>query len=83
MKLIEFLDQQDYQTGYYDPSQDSANTANVNDTRKPVLSLRHLNRLKRLRALRGLENLKRGDLLGVMYGIPDESQGMGMGPGGF
>lgn len=83
MKLLELLDQQDYQTGYYDPSQDTANIANVNDTRKRVLTFRHLNRLKRLRALRNLENLKRGDLLGVMYGIPDEAQGMGMGPGGF
>lgn len=86
MQLLELLDQQDYQTAYYDPATDEANVHNIGDTRKPTLSLRHLNRLKRIRALRKLENLKRQDLLGIMYGIPDEGADMGGGmggPGGF
>jgi hypothetical protein len=85
MKLLEFLDQQDYKTAYYDPAADEVNVRNINDTRKPVLTLKHLNRLKRIRALRKLEDLKRQDLLGVMYGIPDEpDMGGGLGgPGGF
>jgi hypothetical protein len=86
VNLFELLDQQDYQTAYYDPAADEASVRNINDTRKPVLSLKHLNRLKRIRALRKLENLKRQDLLGIMYGIPDEAAGdmggMG-GPAGF
>lgn len=86
MKLLEFMDQQDYQTAYYDPAADEVNVRNINDTRKPALSLKHLNRLKKIRALRKLENLKRQDLLGLMYGIPDEPDmgagGMGA-PGGF
>ena len=64
MKLLELLDQQDYQTAYYDPSTDVANVKNMNDVRKPVLSLKHLNRLKRIRALRKLEDLKREEFLG-------------------
>jgi hypothetical protein len=88
MKLLEMLDQEDYQTAYYDPSTDEANVVTMNQTRRPVLSLRHLNRLKRIRALRKLENLKRQDLLGIMYGIPDEPDpmgggGMGGAPVGF
>ena len=86
MKLLEVLDQQDYETAQYDPAEDELNAHNINDSRKRnFLSLKHLNRLKRLRALRGLETLKRGDLLGIMYGIQDtEEPGMGMGtPGGF
>ena len=79
MRLFEFLDQQDYETAIYDPSQDQANIRVPNDTRKPKLFLRHLNRLKRIRALNKLEGLKREDLLGVMYGIPEDPEGGGMG----
>jgi hypothetical protein len=82
MRLLELLDQQDLQTAYYDPATDESNVRNINDQRKPKLSLRMLNRLKRIRALRKLENLKRQDLLGIMYGIPDEGADMGGGMGG-
>jgi hypothetical protein len=82
MRLLEFLDQQDLETALYDPSQDEVSNRVPNDTRKPVLTLRHLNRLKRLRALDRLEGLKREDLLGIIYAIPDEDAGMG-GPPGF
>jgi hypothetical protein len=83
--LLELLDQQSYETAYYDPAGDVANTRNINDTRKPKLTLKRLNRLKRIRALRKLEDMKREDLLGIMYGIPDEpAMGGGLGgPGGF
>jgi len=84
MRLLEFLEQEDYQTAYYDPSQDEVNRRVPNDTRKrPRLFLRHLNRLKRIRALNKLEGLKREDLLSVMYGIPEEPEGGMGGPPGF
>jgi hypothetical protein len=82
MRLVEFLDQRDYETAYYDPSQDEANIRVPNDTRRPKLFLRHLNRLKRVRALNKLEGLKREDLLGIMYSAPEEPP-MGGGPPGF
>jgi hypothetical protein len=80
VKLIEFLDQQDINTALYDPSADQVGVRTPSDTRRQRLSLKHLNRLKKIRALRKLENLKREDLLGIMYGAPDEAAG-GMPPG--
>ena len=83
MKLIEFLDTQDYETAYYDPNEDEAHQVHMNDTRKPVLTLKHLNRLKRIQAMDKLEKLKREDQLAIQYGIPDESEMGGAGMGGF
>lgn len=82
MKLYEF-DQSD--SPYYDPNEDKINVRKVSDVRKPVLTLKQLNKLRRMRAYEKLETLKRNDLLGIIYGIPDESAGMGGmgGPGGF
>lgn len=79
MKLFE-LENTEVSTGYYDPSQDGINSRKLSDTRKPVLSLRKINRLKKMRALKQLDDLKRQDLLAVMYGVPDEPEG---GAGGF
>ena len=84
MKLFEFLDQQDLETAYYDPAEDELGTRTPSDIRKPKLTLKHLNRLKKVRALRKLENLKREDLLGIMYAAPDDAAAGGMGaPPGF
>ena len=52
---------------------------NLDDTRKPLLTLAILNRLKRMRALKKLEALKRQDLLSVMYAAPEADAGGGMG----
>lgn len=71
MNLLE-LDDNDLLTGYYDPAEDSLNIRNPSQTRRPVLSLRHLNRLKKMRALKKLEDLKRQDLLGIIYSSPEE-----------
>lgn len=80
MKLTEFLDQKDIETAIYDPSQDQVGVRNPGQTRRARLTLKHLNRLKKVRALRKLENLKREDLLGIMYSPPEEAGG-GMPPG--
>ena len=87
MRLLEFLDQQDIETALYDPAADEVGMRVPNDTRKPILTLKDINRLKRIRALDKLKNLKREDLLGLMYAAPEEEGGMGGGmgggPGGF
>jgi hypothetical protein len=85
MRILEFLDQQALQTAYYDPSQDTAEMRVPTDTRKPKLSLAQLARLRHIRAMKKLEQLKREDVLELMYSVPDEGEGgMGMGgaPGG-
>lgn len=83
MKLIEFLDQQDLSTAYYDPSQDEVNNRVRNDTRKPALTLKHLNRLNKIRELERLKAIQREDLFGVMYALPDEMAGGGLGGAPF
>jgi hypothetical protein len=84
VKINEFIEQEDINTAIYDPSQDEVGVRNLGQTRRPTLSLRSLNRLKKIRALRKLENLKREDLLGIMYAAPDDAAAGGMGaPPGF
>ena len=78
MKIYEF-DQREVETGYYDPARDEMQKRNLDDTRKPLLTLAILNRLKRMRALKKLEALKRQDLLSVMYAAPEADAGGGMG----
>lgn len=77
MKLFEFaLSDEDLKTGFYDPAGDKSRRE-LDDTRKPKLTLIQVNRLKKMRALKTLENLKREDILAVMY------SGGGDGGGGF
>lgn len=53
------------------------------DTRQPKLTLAQLARLRHIRAMKKLEKLQREDVLELMYGIPDETEGgMGGGMGG-
>lgn len=68
-------DQEDEDNGNsrYDPSEDAITHANLDDTRKPRLTLRMINRLKKIRSTKNLEMAKKQELLGIMYGIkPDE-----------
>jgi hypothetical protein len=85
MKLFEF-DQDDLQTGFYDPAEDKLTARNLSDTRRPQVTLRKINKLKKMRALKKLEDLKRQDLLQIMYGGPangGDDGGLGGGVGGF
>lgn len=62
---------------YYDPSQDKFQQAQVKDTRKPRLTIRHLNKLKKMRAAQDLENHMRTDTLEIIYGTQEEAAPMG------
>lgn len=53
--------------GRVDADKDSR-ALQLDDTRKPKLTLRMVNRLKKIRATKNLENTKKADLLNVMYG---------------
>lgn len=84
MKLYEFDNRNPLEGGYYDPNEDVLNQKDISQSRSDRLFLKHLNRLKKMRALKKLENLKRQDLLGVMYGDEgggDEGGMMGAPPG--
>lgn len=52
----------------YDPEQDKINAQNLDDTRKPKLTLKMINRLKKIRSTKNFEMAKKQDLLGIMYG---------------
>lgn len=68
MRLLEFaLTPEEIETGHYDPAEDN-NRRQLDDVRRPSLTLKQLNRVKKMKALKTLENLKREDLLSVMYG---------------
>lgn len=83
MKLFE-LDDQETSSGYYDPNADKMNQAHLGDTRRKIVTLRDINKLKKMRAKDRMEAEKKKDLLGVMYGLPEDDgqDGGGMG-GGF
>lgn len=61
--------------GYTDINQDQYSQRQLDDSRKPKITLAHLNRLKKMRAARDLETLMKQDLLQLMYGAPQEQQG--------
>ncbi len=74
MRLNDIQDQAQQQ----DPSQDEYTAQNLQDTRKPEITLQHLNKLKKMRAARDLENLVRRDVLELLYGAPSEEAAPGM-----
>lgn len=74
MRLNDIQDQAQLQ----DPAQDEFTAQQLQDTRKPAITLLHLNKLKKMRAARNLENLVRRDVLELLYGAPSEEAPPGM-----
>lgn len=74
MRLDDIQDQAQLQ----DPAQDEFTAQQLQDTRKPAITLLHLNKLKKMRAARNLENLVRRDVLELLYGVPAEEAPPGM-----
>jgi hypothetical protein len=65
----------EFEMEYYDQGADKLSQAQISDTRKPRLTLRHLNKLKKMRAAQDLENHMRMDTLEIIYGAPAEEAG--------
>jgi hypothetical protein len=61
-------DDQEQDSGFYNPDDDAINKHDLDDTRKPVLTLKMVNRLKKIRSTKNLEMAKKQELLGIMYG---------------
>lgn len=53
----------------YSPEDDSISGIDIEDERKPKLTLKMLNRLKKIRSTNNLEMAKKQELLGIMYGL--------------
>lgn len=64
-------------TSLYDPAEDKVRQAQLDDTRKPSLTLRMINRLKKMRASKRIEHATKKEFLGIMYGKPPaEDEGL-------
>jgi hypothetical protein len=53
---------------HYDMEDDKFMQAQLSDTRRPRLTLRHLNKLRKLRDLRKVQDQDRSDFVKKMYG---------------
>lgn len=68
----------EFQGEFYNPAADNYNRAEIDKSRGPRLTLRHLNKLKKMRTAKDLENLVREDFLEVIYGSPPAAEGGGI-----
>jgi len=59
-------------TENYFPEDDKMNQAEMGDTRRPRLTLRHLNKLRKIQELKRLEMEAHADFVKTMYGTPEE-----------
>jgi len=61
---------------FRDNNQDKLMQRQIENSRKPTITLAALNKLKKMRAAKDLENLMRADTLEIIYGSGgDEAQG--------
>ncbi len=60
---------------YYDPELDDYSKAELDDTRRPRLTLRHLNKLRKVRELRKMEKATHSEFVKQMYGSSGEEGG--------
>lgn len=58
----------------YWPEDDKFNQAELDDTRRPRLTLRHLNKLRKIQELKKLEMMAHKDFVKTMYGTPPEGE---------
>lgn len=59
-------------TENYFPEDDKMNQAEMGDTRRPRLTLRHLNKLRKIQELKRLEMEAHAGFVKTMYGTPAE-----------
>ena len=69
MRYKEIYETSGASVGVYDPNQDNSKPANT-DTRKSVITLRHLNRLKHIRRKNQSDRDAKMDTVATMYGDP-------------
>ena len=62
---------------FYNPDADKTNKYDLDDTRKPKLSLENLNKLKRIKLFKKTELESRKDFVQKIYRRPDANAGMG------
>ena len=75
MRASEFLHETNWIAhGLYDPAKDVLGRRDLDDTRKPEITLKMLNTLKKIRKVRRRALMKRLKVAKVMYGDPNHAQ---------
>lgn len=64
---------------YYDPADDEAGQAKMDDTRRPRLTIHHLQKLRKSRDIEKYEKAQHVDFLPSMYGQTAQPEGGGLG----
>lgn len=59
----------------YDMEDDEYMKAELSDTRRPRLTIRHLNKLRKLKDARGIEDQERSSFVKKMYGSSPPMEG--------
>ena len=58
---------------YYDASDDEYSKVNIDDTRRPRLTLEHLNKLRKMREINAVEQAERQKFFKTIYAKPSEN----------
>lgn len=66
MKAVDLL------VEFYDPQDDEFNRANMDDTRRPRLTMLHLQRLRKAKDVEQYDKLQHLDFLPDMYAPPEQ-----------
>lgn len=78
MKVFDIINEEET-NNVYNPAGDHRNQRNLDDTRKPKLTLKHLNKLRKMRELKKVDMKDRREGWETMYGAPSEDAS----PAGF
>lgn len=57
---------------YYDASDDEYSKVDIDDTRRPRLTLEHLNKLRKMREINGVEKAESEKFYKVIYAKPQD-----------
>ncbi len=67
MKMNEIINEADMEN-ILSPEDDTYDTIEMDDTRKPKITLKIVNKLKKIRSVKRLGDARRNDLLDAIYG---------------
>lgn len=59
---------------FYNPEDDNVDSRQVDDTRKPVLTLEQLNKLRKIREIKKAEAIEHEKFVRVMYAQPAQTE---------
>ena len=58
---------------FYNPENDEFASRQMDDTRKPMVTLEQLNKLRKVREIKRAEEIEHNKFVRVMYAVPQQS----------